>query len=478
MLTVAYCRVSTEEQAEEGHSIEAQADRLRSYAELHGLGVVTVVEDPGLSGRNMERPGLQQVRAMVEAGHVAHVLVWRLDRLSRNLGDLILLADELGRSNVALHSFTEKLDLSTATGRMFYNILGSFAQFYREQLSENVRMGMHQAVREGKWINRPKTGYDLVGGTLVPNDDAYRVREIFRLRAVGRSQREIEDATGIKYSTVGSILKSRVYLGEVQLRGEWFPGVHEALVTPEEFAAAHLGFVPGRPRGRDLLSGRVFCGLCGRRMAVEVNGDGRTMYRCRHRGAGCHQPRRTNVGLIRAAVLGISLLSQDERLQSAIRRELAGKGRTRLGHDARRHSRRTPAKTLALLSANRRKLLDLYYQDKISAEAFAEEERRMADQIEAVRTEAAKDASQRAVRDDLALRFDDVVESLRSLDMSEVWAEATDDERRVLIEELVSGVSIFPDHLEVTISGAPALNVTLEEVGLKESSIGGVGGGT
>ena len=98
----------------------------------------------------MERPGLQQVRAMVEAGHVAHVLVWRLDRLSRNLGDLILLADELGRSNVALHSFTEKLDLSTATGRMFYNILGSFAQFYREQLSENVRMGMHQAVREGK----------------------------------------------------------------------------------------------------------------------------------------------------------------------------------------------------------------------------------------------------------------------------------------------------------------------------------------
>jgi hypothetical protein len=126
----------------------------------------------------------------------------------------------------------------------------------------------------------------------------------------------------------------------------------------------------------------------------------------------------------------------------------------------------------------RRKLLDLYYQDKISAEAFAEEERRMADQIEAVRTEAVEDASQRAVRDDLALRFDQVVESLRNLDMSEVWAEATDDERRVLIEELVGGVSIFPDHLEVTISGAPALNVTLEEVGLKQSSVGGVGGGT
>ena len=101
----------------------------------------------------------------------------------------------------------------------------------------------------------------------------------------------------------------------------------------------------------------------------------------------------------------------------------------------------------------------------------------MADQIEAVRAEAADDASQKAVRDDLALRFDQVVESLRNLDMSVLWAEATEDERRVLIEELIGGVSIFPDHLEVTISGAPALNVTLEEVGLKQSSVGGVGEG-
>lgn len=142
MLTVAYCRVSTEEQAAEGFSIAGQGERLSAYADLHGLGAITVVEDAGLSGKNLERPGLQQLLSMVEAGHVRHVLVWRLDRLSRNLGDLILLADRFGQSGVALHSFTEKLDLSSATGRMFYNILGSFAQFYREQLSENVRMGM------------------------------------------------------------------------------------------------------------------------------------------------------------------------------------------------------------------------------------------------------------------------------------------------------------------------------------------------
>ncbi|MHB1067747.1 MAG: hypothetical protein ACYC2Z_10055 [Candidatus Nanopelagicales bacterium] len=87
-LAVAYGRVSMEEQAAEGHSIEGQADKLPAYAALHGLGGILPV--------------------------------------------------------------TENLDLSPANGRMFCNILGSFAQFYRDQLAENVRMG--QAVREGRWM--------------------------------------------------------------------------------------------------------------------------------------------------------------------------------------------------------------------------------------------------------------------------------------------------------------------------------------
>ena len=82
MLTLAYCRVSTEEQAAEGFSIEGQADRLRAYSAARDLGDVTVISDPGLSGKDMHRPGLQQVLAAVEAGHVSHLLVWRLDRLS------------------------------------------------------------------------------------------------------------------------------------------------------------------------------------------------------------------------------------------------------------------------------------------------------------------------------------------------------------------------------------------------------------
>jgi hypothetical protein len=354
----------------------------------------------------------------------------------------------------------------------------TFAQFFREQLAENVRMGMQQAVRQGRWINRPPTGYDLEDGVLMPNDDAPRVREVFRLRAEGESHRAIENRTGITYSTVGAILRSEAYLGHTLLNGEWFPGLHEPLVTPEQWAAARKGQVPGRRRGKDLLAHLVFCGLCGKRMHVEQNGQGRVLYRCRSRGRGCDQPQRTNKGLIRAAVLGLELVAHDEELQQAIRQGLAADRRT-AGRPAagRRRSQQGASESLAALSEKRRKLLDLYYSEKITADGFAEAEALLAQQIEAARSQTETAHAADVEYDELAERFEAVVATLRALDFTALWERAVESERRVLIEELVHGVRIFPDHLEVEVAGAPPLNVTLAEVGLK-SEIAGVGEGT
>ncbi len=120
---------------------------------------------------------------------------------------------------------------------------------------------------------------------------------------------------------------------------------HEALITEEKFEAAHRGHVRGRRRGKDLLSGRVLCGMCGKRMSIEINGDGRAMYRCRSRGQCCDQPRRTNKGLHRAARLGLGLLAHDEQLREAIRRHLGRTGRT--DRRGRRRAGRRPADALA-----------------------------------------------------------------------------------------------------------------------------------
>ena len=81
-------------------------------------------------------------------------------------------------------------------------------------------------------------------------------------------------------------------------------------------------------------------------------------------------------------------------------------------------------------------------------------------------------------KSDLEQRFEEVARILSDLDVETVWKAAEDRERRVLVEELVEWVTVFPDHLEVTVAGAPALNVRLEEVGLKGSEIVGVGGPT
>jgi site-specific DNA recombinase len=473
-LNVAYCRVSTEEQAAEGFSIDGQAEKLRTYAELHDLGPVAVVEDPGRSGKDLDRPGLQQVLGMVEAGHVQNVLVWRLDRLSRNLGDLIILADRFARAEVGLHSFTEKLDLSSATGRMFYNILGAFAQFYREQLAENVRLGMQQAARQGKWVNRPKMGYDLVDGELVPNGDAPIVQRIFELRSQGASYARIEELTGVKFSTARAIVHSRIYLGEVLLNGEWFPGKHEPLVKMEEFAAAHRGFIPGwRRQSRHVLAGRVRCGLCGRVATVRSGKEGRPLFRCRHRGEGCAQPSRSAVGLVRAALLGLNLVSRDLQLQAAIRRHLARLQMPRKGSRARRRSGGIEA-----LEERRRKLLELYYADRIGAELFAEQEDLLSRRIATLRSQRQKEEAESTRTSQLAERFEGVARLLAEMDIEAIWAEATDKERRVLVEELVEAIAIFPDHLEVTVSGVPRLNVALDEVGLTGGwQFCGVGGG-
>jgi site-specific DNA recombinase len=398
---------------------------------------------------------------------------WVFRRLQETQAD----SDLFGQHNVALHSVTDNIDLSSASGRMFYNILGSFALYFREQLSENVKMGNERAVKEGKWINRPKTGYDLVNGELVPNADTARVQEIFRLRGEKKSYRFIEERTGIKYSTVCAILNSRIYLGEVLHNKEWFPGRHEPIITEQEWHAAHREARKGVRHSRDILSGRLTCGICTRRMVVQQNGRGSVVFKCRHRGQSCSQPVRSNKGLARAAMFGLSLLKHDERLLEAIRRRLAGGTRTDPG-GGRRDRRPAPAKALESLSGKRRQLLDLYYAGSISAEGFKQEEERLLASIESAREQVSLAAKEKASEDDLEARFTGVAGILQELDLDRIWSSATVDERRDLVEELLESIAVFPDHLEVKVNGAPALIVLYGEVGLKVSEIVGVGDGT
>ena len=461
--TVAYVRVSTEDQIE--FSPDAQAKRCRDLARLRGLEPVTVLADEGWSGKNLERPSMRELLRLVEAGEVTHLLIWRWDRLSRDQGDFSKLVKLFDTHGVSVHSVNEGgLDLSSASGRMQIGVHGVFAQYYRDQIVENTRMGQRQAAEQGRWLNRAPTGYDMINGKLMPNDMAPLVRRIFTLRASGASFPVISADVGIEYSTVRHISLNRVYVGEVRLGDDWFPGHHEALVDVDLFNATHRGHTKGQRRSRDVLSGIVRCGLCGKVAGVNYNDRNQAIYRCRHRGEGCTQPGRSANGLHRAAVLGLRVLANDKALQTAIREQLTDKRREQKPKGP------SPASVITALKVKERKLLDLYYEDKIDSDAFGAEAQRVATQRTTLQTEI-DELDQRIRASEIAIgEFDHVTTFLSEIDLESIWEEATVAERRILVEDLVDSVRFYPDRLTVQVAGAPPILVTLEEVGLHAGS--------
>ncbi|MFQ6065680.1 MAG: recombinase family protein [bacterium] len=129
MKAIGYVRVSTQEQKRKGLSLEAQENRIRKYANLHHLSLAEVVKDEGKSGRDLNREGLQKVVALCEKRKVEHLIVYKMDRLTRETLDLLILMERILKPNkVQLHSITERVDTSTAQGRFFLMVTQTMPQ--------------------------------------------------------------------------------------------------------------------------------------------------------------------------------------------------------------------------------------------------------------------------------------------------------------------------------------------------------------
>ena len=180
-----YVRVSTQEQAQEGYSIDAQTERLQAYCRAKDWTVFGVYTDAGYSGSNTKRPDLQRLLTDVRAGLVDCVLVYKLDRLSRSQKDtLMLIEDTFLAAGVAFVSMSENFDTSTPLGRAMVGILSVFAQLEREQIRERMAMGRAERARQGLYHGggwKP-FGYDYVDGRLVVNPiEAEAVKDTYRL---------------------------------------------------------------------------------------------------------------------------------------------------------------------------------------------------------------------------------------------------------------------------------------------------------
>ena len=310
---LGYCRVSSDEQAAHGISIDAQHDILNGYAAM-SQAPIEIFEDAGFSGKNTNRPALQRMLAVVRAGGVSSVVVWKLDRLSRSLRDtLAMIEDEFLPLGVSLVSVTESIDTSTPSGRMMLNLLASFAQLEREQDSDRVVMAHKHLARDCKYL-----GGHIPLGYCVDENKHYQIspvtgpiaHHVFSLY-LSRSgytsmlnylnSPEVFPLTGRKnfYTKIDlyNMLKNEIYAGiYVRRIGAdprhrvsapetiRVPGGVPALLTPEEWQrvcqireqnADLSARVSYKAKNVYMLTGLIYCSVCGKRMNIRHGGKTR-----------------------------------------------------------------------------------------------------------------------------------------------------------------------------------------------------------
>ena len=263
----AYCRKSIEERADGAFgSIENQHDAVLNFIASHKhegwIPVPERYDDNGFTGSNANRPSLQRLLNDIKNGRVNMVIVYKLDRLSRSLGDFVQLLKFFDVHEVAFASVTQPIDTSTSTGKLMLHILSSFAEFERELISERTKDKLSAARKRGQWTG----GYIPLGYRLEVKDKkkklvidpegAKLVREIFDLYLKGNSTLKISQILcerglrtnrvtckngrvfgGTKFSVarVQLMLRYVIYMGKVQYNGQLYDGEHEAIIDEETF---------------------------------------------------------------------------------------------------------------------------------------------------------------------------------------------------------------------------------------------------
>ena len=195
MNAIGYVRVSTEGQAQEGVSLEAQRARVAAWCLANGYTLMATHEDAGFSGcRSDNRPGLQA--ALTEAcKHKSALVVYSLSRLARSTKDAILISERLAKCGADLVSLTERIDTTSATGKLFFRLMAVLNEFERDQVSERTRGALTHLRNQGKRISgHLPYGFDLAGDgqSLIPNRQEQAGLQIMkRLRSQRFSLRRI-----------------------------------------------------------------------------------------------------------------------------------------------------------------------------------------------------------------------------------------------------------------------------------------------
>ena len=177
MKTIGYVRVSTEDQAKEGVSLENQKSKIEAYSQLKDLTLVEIVEDAGLSAKNLKRPGVQKVLRLARKKEIDAIVVYKLDRIFRSTTDALETTRLFEKWGVSFHSIEETLDTQSAMGRFFFTLTAALAEMERRIIGERTKAALsHKRKRNEKTGGDVPYGYNLSSvGILIKNDAEQKV---------------------------------------------------------------------------------------------------------------------------------------------------------------------------------------------------------------------------------------------------------------------------------------------------------------